>query len=779
MVGLRQSFGKNSFFKKVLISIMMLTLMIIVIYAMMIYFGMRKSISDVKNSANQNELAQASETIDYLFEMTKNLALFIYQDKDLVKLLHVEEKEQLNTLEYIKIRTKLNDYVHTFDHADKIIVYNSKLDTIISTEFSIEHYDKPLANAVKEYINQDMREYAEFAVLDYAAENGESSTAFLFALKDWKYIQESNRATIGILIKPDWLFGNLKVINQADSNLQKEIYILDRKGELYNSDAKPVDDERFTGLKGMILSRVEGEGYFDYDMDNVRYKVAYIKNEMCDWCIISIQPYNVFMAQINNATKLFFLVTSIIIIFGLGLAIFFSRRIYVPVNALVKWFAHKSDTISKDMENEDELSFIAKSYENAVDQISIQKRNMKSSQKYLKIYWLKRLLMESATLSLEELGENKVEKLLSIGLQEELLVIILSIDENGFFFKDTAENQRLYRYAIENITQEIITEFGRCDTVDMWEENIVVLVGAGDGEALCLQQVEEGVRKIQQAVSDFYKFSLSAAVSDKMDNYTDISRKYKKALHLLSYKLIYGNGCIIKDEMIRKAVDSKEDMFILQKEEKLEGLFVGGNEEEFKKEINEIFLVIHNMKYSEIMGNVNYLKFLFYKFIKINFPSYLNLDEVQDFVSGKRMFSNETLEEVEESIVEIYRIVHKEGQDNISTTSRMLAGTIVKIIEENYKDPNLSQDWIASELKLSYSNVGKTFKAVEKVSIAEYVNRVRLRYACELLENSDCSISEIFSSVGFVNQSYFFTLFKRYFGCTPKQYQLQKKFQQF
>lgn len=231
--------------------------------------------------------------------------------------------------------------------------------------------------------------------------------------------------------------------------------------------------------------------------------------------------------------------------------------------------------------------------------------------------------------------------------------------------------------------------------------------------------------------------------------------------------------------MIQKEVDFKEDMFILQKEEKLEGLFVSGNEEGFRKELDEIFSVIHNMKYSEIMGNVNYLKFLFYKFIKINFPSYLNREEVQDAVSGKTMFSNETLEEIEKRIIEIYRIVHEDGQDNISTTNRMLAGTIVKIIEENYKDPNLSQDWIASELKLSYSNIGKTFKAVEKVSIAEYVNKIRLRYACELLENSDYNISEIFSSVGFVSQSYFFTLFKKYFGCTPKQYQLQKKFKQF
>jgi hypothetical protein len=116
-----QNIKKNSFFKKVLFSIITLIVIIILTYATVTYIGMKKTILDVKNSANMNELAQASCTIDYLFEMTKNLALYIYQDEDLVRLLHIEDEEFLDSIDYIKLRTKLNTYTHTFECSDNII----------------------------------------------------------------------------------------------------------------------------------------------------------------------------------------------------------------------------------------------------------------------------------------------------------------------------------------------------------------------------------------------------------------------------------------------------------------------------------------------------------------------------------------------------------------------------------------------------------------------------------------------------------------------------------
>lgn len=777
MEKIKRSLKKNIFFKKVLFSMITLIVLIILIYASATYIGMKKTILEVKDSADMNELTQASTSIDYLLEMTKNLALYIYQDEDLVKLQHIEDKEFLQSLDYIKLRTKLNTYTHTFEFSDNIVIYNSKIDSLTSTEYSIQSYDKPLANAIKKYINEQMEEYAQFAILDYNDAEGKADTAFLFALKDWKYITPDNQTTIGILIKPEWLFNNLKVINRANGNQEKEIFVLDNKGILYSSDAKQVKEDSLKELKDKVMQRQEKSDYFDVTINHIKYKATYMRNDMCNWRIISIQPYNVFMAQLNKATRLFAAMTLTVIMIALGLALVFSKHIYLPVNKAVKQFIYKNKAVSSDLNIEDELGFIVRSYENAVSQISLQQNDLKSTKKYIKSYWIKRLLMESKMLSLEELKKNEVDSLLNIDPMGDFIIIVLNVDENGGFHRHSIENQRIYRYAIENIFQEVIGEYFDCNIVDMGEEDIVALVSLRNAKE-DLSQLEERVKIIQSTVFSYYEFTISIAVSDRIKNYSGISQGYKKALHLFSYKLIYGNECIMKESMLQEILDTNKEMVILQRELKLEGLFVSDKEELFRAEMDEIFEIMKNMKYSEIMSSINYLSFLFYKIIKINFPTRLKEQGNPMSILDKNIYHSATLEEMKDIFIQIYRTIHKDNQDNISTTNSMLVSTVIQIIEENYKDPNLSQDWIASSLKISYSSIGKAFKLVEKISIAEYINQVRLKYASELLVNTNYSVSDIFNSVGFVNQSYFFTLFKKYFGCTPKQYQLQKKFRQ-
>ena len=45
-----------------------------------------------------------------------------------------------------------------------------------------------------------------------------------------------------------------------------------------------------------------------------------------------------------------------------------------------------------------------------------------------------------------------------------------------------------------------------------------------------------------------------------------------------------------------------------------------------------------------------------------------------------------------------------------------------------------------------------------------------MKQAAFLLTNSDISISEVASSVGFANYSFFYSLFKKEFGMTPGKY---------
>lgn len=91
------------------------------------------------------------------------------------------------------------------------------------------------------------------------------------------------------------------------------------------------------------------------------------------------------------------------------------------------------------------------------------------------------------------------------------------------------------------------------------------------------------------------------------------------------------------------------------------------------------------------------------------------------------------------------------------------------LIQQNYHQ-KLTQNMVASAVYLSPSYFSKVFKEAFGCTFNQYVNRIRIEHAKELLHYSVVSINSIPALVGFENRSYFGKIFKQLTGTTPKQY---------
>lgn len=87
----------------------------------------------------------------------------------------------------------------------------------------------------------------------------------------------------------------------------------------------------------------------------------------------------------------------------------------------------------------------------------------------------------------------------------------------------------------------------------------------------------------------------------------------------------------------------------------------------------------------------------------------------------------------------------------------------------------LTLETIAKEVHLSPKYFSRIFKENMGVSLNAYINKERVKKGKELLDYTKDSISHIALRVGFKNQNYFTTVFKKITGITPKQYRLNKK----
>ena len=93
----------------------------------------------------------------------------------------------------------------------------------------------------------------------------------------------------------------------------------------------------------------------------------------------------------------------------------------------------------------------------------------------------------------------------------------------------------------------------------------------------------------------------------------------------------------------------------------------------------------------------------------------------------------------------------------------------IKFIQFNYST-DISVDDIANAVGISRSHLYRVFIANLNQSPIDYLTEYRINEACELLKNSNLSISQIAVSVGFFDQFYFSRVFKKIKKIPPSKY---------
>ncbi|WP_309121217.1 response regulator [Paenibacillus sp.] len=101
--------------------------------------------------------------------------------------------------------------------------------------------------------------------------------------------------------------------------------------------------------------------------------------------------------------------------------------------------------------------------------------------------------------------------------------------------------------------------------------------------------------------------------------------------------------------------------------------------------------------------------------------------------------------------------------------SRQVADRIVRLIGERYHLP-LTVDDIAKEIYLSPNYIRTLFKEKTGETIHEYLTRIRMGRAAELLKDKSLKVHEVSHAVGYENVSYFCSVFYKHKGSTPNEY---------
>lgn len=162
--------------------------------------------------------------------------------------------------------------------------------------------------------------------------------------------------------------------------------------------------------------------------------------------------------------------------------------------------------------------------------------------------------------------------------------------------------------------------------------------------------------------------------------------------------------------------------------------------------------------------------------IKRDHPSYSKIRDIYlsivDTYDKKRDFYELT---IKSKLYELFYVFFAECFEKIDYDTTLKNNTtknikaILDYISENYMN-SITIEELSASVNLSKHYFMRFFKKYMGTTCIEYINDYRLNIATNMLLTTNSQITEIATSIGITNLSYFNRIFKKKYNMTPKEY---------
>jgi AraC-like DNA-binding protein len=194
-----------------------------------------------------------------------------------------------------------------------------------------------------------------------------------------------------------------------------------------------------------------------------------------------------------------------------------------------------------------------------------------------------------------------------------------------------------------------------------------------------------------------------------------------------------------------------------------------------EKQVDKFFGRLIQMEYDDIMVTLSQI--IHDSIATINLMNqYNNSGKLYSFkVLRDQMEKFDTLEEIKEWLLCIYKKEIEFIDDNPKDAKKEYIDMVFSIIQSEYNDPGLNIESIAERVGLSVNYLRAVFKEASGISLTDYISRYRYEKALELLVNSNLTVATISEMIGMNSENHFYTFFKKFNGLTPTQFRKKEQ----
>ena len=124
-----------------------------------------------------------------------------------------------------------------------------------------------------------------------------------------------------------------------------------------------------------------------------------------------------------------------------------------------------------------------------------------------------------------------------------------------------------------------------------------------------------------------------------------------------------------------------------------------------------------------------------------------------------------------ELIIKIFRKMSTVAHPEVLNRQTQIVDITLDYLRQNYQK-HLSLDDLAAQVFLSKDYIARLFRETTGMPISALLQQIRIDEACKQLTGTDIRIEDIAADCGFNDIQYFYRIFKKVTGMTPRQYRL-------
>lgn len=478
--------------------------------------------------------------------------------------------------------------------------------------------------------------------------------------------------------------------------------------------------------------------------------------ESTKWTIVTEVDKN----QILRSRYLFRKTFSIFILISLVVIYFVITRLlkknYAPVNSLVK-------IINVDTGNEFEAL-------KASIQDLLFRNGMLVEKSEIQAVKLHKLLLEKIIAGTSEEGFllNGQMGMVDILFEHPCFCIaIFDIEANDLFGSDkqmrAKERNKLFNISIGNIVSET------CAMARITGEFLEI-----SGYNLCVINYNEWDEKticgvlgqILKKAYDIFGIKVFYSKSKKAAAIESLTECYRQARELDEYKKILSYKGNVSYDRYEESLNNKV-LFTENDEKLLQNLLEFNNCHLIKDTINALFAGVTFLNGASFTDIEKFLSKIV-NIVREGIDEKSEQLETADKERIKKLLAVENVDRTHDNLLLAIDILFNEHQSG--NTKNIMIKEIIKYVEENYADRNLSVSMISREFHLGTSYIIKIFKENTSMTLLEYIADYRIRKAIELMERTSYSNQEICDMVGFNHIKTFNRTFKKIIGVSPAGY---------